>query len=104
MPPVKFTPGALRDLERLRTFLRPKNPAASKRAAETIVQAIRILEQHPQIGRPTDDMNPKYRELLISFGQNGYVALYRFDDESVVIVAIRHQLEAGYLNTNTTGT
>jgi len=101
MPPVKFSPGALRDLERLRDFLRPKNLAASKRAAETIIQAIQILEQHPQIGRPRDDMEPEYRELLIGFGSHGYVALYRFDYENVVVVAIRHQLEAGHVNNST---
>ncbi|WP_202806246.1 MULTISPECIES: type II toxin-antitoxin system RelE/ParE family toxin [Acidithiobacillus] len=37
MPQVKFAPAALRDLERLREFLRPKNPVAAKRAAAAIV-------------------------------------------------------------------
>jgi plasmid stabilization system protein ParE len=98
MPSVIFAPGALRDLGRLRGFLRQKNPAASKRAAETIIQSIQILKQHPQIGRPSDDMEPGYRELVIDFGQYGYVALYRFEGEKVVVVALRHQLEAGYIN------
>ncbi len=96
MPSVIFAPGALLDLERLRNFLRPKNPAASKRAAEAIMRYIRILGHHPQIGRPRDDMDPEYRELVIDFGQYGYVVLYRLEDEKVVIVAIRHQLEAGF--------
>ncbi|NOX25695.1 MAG: type II toxin-antitoxin system RelE/ParE family toxin [Deltaproteobacteria bacterium] len=96
MPSVIFAPGALRDLGRLREFLRPKNPAASKRAAETIIQSIKMLELHPQIGRPRDDMEAAYRELVIDFGQYGYVALYRFKDTKVTVVAIRHQLEAGY--------
>jgi len=93
---VKFAPGALHDLEGLHNFLRSKNPAASKKAAKIIVQSVRILEQHPQIGRPRDDMEPEYRELVIGFGHHGYVALYRFDEDSVVVVTIRHQLEAGY--------
>ena len=58
---------------------------------------MQILEEHPQIGRPADDMEPEYRELVISFGQSGYVALYRFEGEIVVILAIRHQMEAGYV-------
>ena len=40
-------------------------------------------------------MAPEFREWLISFGDSGYVALYRFDGEEAVILAIRHQREAG---------
>ncbi len=96
MPPVKFAPGAVRDLARLRTFLQHKNPIASQKASATIIQLIQILEQHPQIGRPVNEMEPGYRELIIGFGHYGYVALYRLEDDAVIVVAIRHQLEAGY--------
>ena len=96
MPSVKFAAVALRDLARLRGFLQHKNPIASQRAAATIIQSVLILEQHPQIGRPVEDMEPEYRELIIGFGHYGYVALYRLDGDAVIIVAIRHQLEAGY--------
>ena len=98
MPSVKFTPGALRDLARLRAFLQHKKPIASQRAASTIIQAVQILEQHPQIGRPVDDMEPEYRELIIGFGHYEYVALYHLDGDEVIVVAIRHQLEAGYIS------
>ena len=39
------------------------------------------------------------RELVISFGKTGYVALYRFlpAPEQVRILAIRHQRELDYL-------
>jgi hypothetical protein len=30
------------------------------------------------------------------FGSGGYVALYRFDGEEVIILAVRHGREAGY--------
>jgi plasmid stabilization system protein ParE len=96
MPSVKFSPGALCDMERLHYFLQIKNPIVSRKVAKTIVQFLKILEKHPQIGRPADDMDPVYRELVMSFGQSGYVALYRFDGENVILLAIRHQLEAGY--------
>ncbi|MBB5274336.1 hypothetical protein HNR26_000374 [Rhizobium rosettiformans] len=38
------------------------------------------------------------RELVIPFGETGYVALYRYDEEAdlVYILAFRHQREAGY--------
>jgi len=96
MPSVKFAAGALRDLARLRTFLQHKNPIASQRAAATIIKSVQILEQHLQIGRPVDNMEPEYRELIIGFGHYGYVALYYLDGDEVIVVAIRHQLEAGY--------
>jgi plasmid stabilization system protein ParE len=95
MPQVKFAPAALRDLERLREFLRPKNPAAAKRAALAISKAVQVLGQHPQIGRPADDMEPEYRELPIDFGDSGYVALYRYEGDLVTVLALRHQKEAG---------
>jgi plasmid stabilization system protein ParE len=93
MPQVRFAPAALRDLEQLREFLQPKNPAAAKRAAAVIKKAIQMLEQHPQIGRPAEGMDPERRELLIDFGNSGYVALYRYEAELVTVLALRHQKE-----------
>ncbi|MDD4928846.1 MAG: type II toxin-antitoxin system RelE/ParE family toxin [Gallionella sp.] len=96
MPQVKYAPGAIRDLQRLREFLRPKNPVAAKRAAETIMKAVQVLGLQPQIGRPVDDMPEAYREWLIDFGDSGYVARYRFDSDAVTILAIRHQKEVAH--------
>ena len=93
MPQVRFAPAALRDLEKLREFLRPKNPAAARRAALTIIKAVQVLGQHPQIGRPAEEMEPMYRELLIDFGDSGYIALYRYEDNLVTVLALRHQKE-----------
>ncbi|TLZ39596.1 MAG: hypothetical protein E6K23_12530 [Gammaproteobacteria bacterium] len=38
------------------------------------------------------------RELIIAFGDSGYVALYRHDPaaETVYVLAFRHQKEAGH--------
>ena len=91
-----YTPGAIRDLQRLREFLRSKNPAAAKRAAETIIKALQVLGLQPQIGRPVEDMPEQYREWVIDFGDSGYVARYRFDGNTVTILAMRHQKEVGY--------
>lgn len=39
----------------------------------------------------------KQRELIIPFGASGYVTLYEIERESpVVILAVRHQIEADY--------
>ncbi len=56
-----------------------------------------MLETAPDIGRPLPDM-PEVRELVIAFGDSGYVALYRHEPapDAVYILAFRHQKEAGY--------
>lgn len=95
MSQVTFAPAAIRDLERLREFLRPKNPAAAERAAKAIIQGAQSLGELPRIGRPIDDLPEEYRDWLIEFGDSGYVARYRIDGDTVVVLAIRHQKEAG---------
>ncbi len=95
MPRVIFTPAAIRDLERLRAFLRPKNPSAAKRAGEAIAQGVQALGAHPHMGRLVEELPEEYREWLIDFGDSGYVVRYHIDDRTVAILAIRHQKEAG---------
>lgn len=56
MPRVIFAPAAIRDLERLRAFLRPKNPVAAKRAGEAIVQGVQALGAHPHMGRLVEEL------------------------------------------------
>jgi plasmid stabilization system protein ParE len=41
-------------------------------------------------------MLPPFRELIIDFGREGYVALYHYDGSQVLILAVRHGREAGY--------
>ena len=41
-------------------------------------------------------MEPEFREWRIDFGDSGYVALYYYDDDTAVVLAVRHQREAGY--------
>lgn len=65
MPRVIWSPRALSDVERLYRFLAEKNIDAARRAAKTIREGVRILAQQPEIGRPTDDMEPEFREWLI---------------------------------------
>lgn len=96
MSQVIFAPGAIRDLQRLREFLRPKSADAALRAGEAIRQGVMILGAHPRLGRMVDDLPQEFREWLIDFGDSGYVARYRIDNDAVTILAIRHQKEAGY--------
>jgi plasmid stabilization system protein ParE len=96
MPQVRFAPAALCDLERLREFLRTKNPIAARRAVEAIIKALQLLGQQPQIGRHAEEMPPEFREWVIDFGDSGYIALYRYEEDLVTVLAVRHQREVGY--------
>lgn len=97
MPRIIVTEGAVPGLVRCRQFLAQKSPLAARRAGELINQHLSLLELTPQIGRPLDDF-PWLRELIIPFGESGYVALYHHDTEVdlVYVLAFRHQKEAGY--------
>jgi plasmid stabilization system protein ParE len=96
MPSLKWTPQALKDVQRLHQFLVDKNPDAAKRAVQTIRAGVRILALQPRVGHPAEDLDPEYREWLIPFGQGGYLVLYRIDADAVVLLAVRHGREAGY--------
>ena len=67
------------------------------RSRQAIERQFLLLETAPDIGRPLPDM-PELRELVIAFGDSGYVALYRHEpaDDVVYVLAFRHQKEAGY--------
>ena len=98
MPHVIITEGAAKGLERCRRFLVVKAPEAARRAGQAIERQFLLLETAPGLGRPLSEM-PDLRELLISFGGAGYVALYRHEptDDAIYVLAFRHQKEAGYL-------
>ncbi len=96
MPQLIWSPAALRDVERLHRFLADKNPVAARGAVKAIRQGMKILEVQPAAGRPIPEMDPEFREWFINFGGSGYIALYRFDGSKAIVLAVRHQREAGY--------
>jgi plasmid stabilization system protein ParE len=93
---VVYSAAALDDLERIMEFLLETSSAQSALGAiDQITKAIDILSAHPRIGRRT---RGQMRELVISHGAAGYLALYHFEAtrDLVAIDRIRHQREAGY--------
>ncbi len=96
MPQLIWSPAALLDVQRLYRFLNEKNIGAARRAVKAIRENVKIISLQPEIGRPAEGMEPEYREWLIEFGDSGYIALYRYDGVTAVILAVRHQKEAGY--------
>lgn len=90
-----YSEQALADLERLTNFLLEQDVNAAVSTMDLIEEALTILRRHPYIGRRLDE---DLYELVISRGNTGYVALYSFEElyDAVLILAIRHQGEAGY--------
>ena len=97
MPKVHFTEQALSDLERIFQFLKHEAPRFAKMTGKEIADATSVLQRHPLIGRPAPH---HLRELVISKGRSGYVALYRFlpSRDRIEILAIRHQRECGFVD------
>ena len=95
MATLTYSRRALDDLARLTDFLAEQNPAAAAQTVDLIAEAVSILTRHPLIGRPVE---AGLRELVVSRGRTGYVALYSMEDahDAVLVLAIRHQREAGY--------
>lgn len=95
MAQIEFTPEALDDLDRLFEFVAERDPGAWGAHYYAIRSAIDMLSEHPEIGRP---MTGAVRELVISTGKTGYLAMYSYRPArgQVRILAIRHQRELDY--------
>jgi plasmid stabilization system protein ParE len=90
-----YSEQAVADLERLTDFLVDIDPLAAAETIELIEEAVAVLRRHPLLGRPVEF---GLGELVISRGRTGCVALYSFeaDQDAILILALRHQREAGY--------
>jgi len=93
---VVYSGRSIEHIERAFQFLRNKNPTAALHALAAIQSAVDNLAAHPLVGRRIEG---ELRELIISYGQTGYVALYRFiiARDEVRILALRHQRDLGFL-------
>jgi plasmid stabilization system protein ParE len=92
---VIYSRRAFSDLDRLADSLFKEAPRAAVTAIDVIRDGVGILERHPLIGRSCEE---GLRELVVSYGKSGYVALYSYEqrEDVVLILAIRHQREADY--------
>ena len=91
---LRLTPGAADDLQRLFDFLAGQDLPAAKRARQAIGQAFAFLGSFPFACRKASDSQPFLRELVIEFGNAGYVALFEIErHDTVTILAVRHQRE-----------
>lgn len=94
---VRFAPAAAEDLQRLFDFLADQDLDAAERARVVIGQAIGVLQTFPFSCRKASPENPFLRELVISFGSYGYVALFEVENnKTVTVLAVRHQREEDF--------
>jgi plasmid stabilization system protein ParE len=85
----------LDDLARAVLDARGASPAAAHMMAGANAASLRALELNPMLGRR---IAGDLRELVISSGATGLVALYRFVvvRDEVRVLALRRQLDLGY--------
>lgn len=94
---VRYTKAAKDDLLRFYKFLLENDLDAANGAFEAIRKSIDLLQDFPFTCRKASPENPFLREMVISFGAGGYVALFEIEADSVVtILAVRHQREEDY--------
>ncbi|MEO5693730.1 MAG: type II toxin-antitoxin system RelE/ParE family toxin [Usitatibacter sp.] len=96
MATLAYSRRALDDLLRLTAFLYKEDPQTGLTTIGLIQEALAILKDHPLVGSKA--RSGPARELVISRGRSGYLAQYVYDPEAnvVLVLAIRHQREAGY--------
>ena len=87
-----WTPEAVSDLRRIRTFIQPYHPQAARAAALRIRQAAAALMSAPELGRVDDDA-PSLRDFIASFAAGAYVLRYRLYPDSVVVACVWHACE-----------
>ncbi|MDI1299866.1 type II toxin-antitoxin system RelE/ParE family toxin [Methylotenera sp.] len=93
MASISYSSDFFDDLSRLTDFLMLQNVDAALSTYDIVMDGIRLLKTHPEIGRPS--LKGGLRELVISRGNTGYIALYSYDEflDLVHVVSIWHQRE-----------
>lgn len=84
-------------MQRLFDFLAERDVKAARRARSAIAKGLDFLCTFPFSCRKASPEHPFLRELIISFGENGYVALFEIEDsQTVTVLAVRHQREEDF--------
>ncbi len=94
---IRYTDEAIDDFDRLYDYLVARDIQLAERAYDAIKRAIVILEDFPFSCRKAPGDSAFLRELIIPFGSSGCVVLFEVeDDETVTVLAVRHQREDDY--------
>ena len=85
---LRFTPRATKDIAEIADFIRARNPAASGRVRDSILDAMQTLVLFPKTGRP--QTLEGVRKLVTR--KFRYLVFYQVDAEAeeIVILTIQH--------------
>jgi plasmid stabilization system protein ParE len=94
---LRLAPRAADDLQRLFEFLAERDLNAAERMRPAIAKAFEFLQIFPFACRKAAPEHPFLREMVIEFGQGGYVALFEIEDNhTITVLAVRHQREGDF--------
>jgi len=90
---LRFTPEAVEDLVKLRTFVEEKNPTAAQRIAKDLLLGMEKLKVFPEIGLKVERaFEPqRIRDLFVG----NYTVRYLIGDGEIVVLRIWHGKENG---------
>jgi plasmid stabilization system protein ParE len=88
--PWRLSSRAHADLDRVLDFSRPQSTRAASRVRTRIVEALRLISEHPRVGTA---LGGATRQLVTRLGRNAYVIRYRLTADEIVITRIWHGKE-----------
>jgi addiction module RelE/StbE family toxin len=83
-----YTKPALEDFKNIHTYISRDSPKAAKRFISVLKEKIKILKQHPEIGRAIyPDKFDNLRQVLYK----SYRIIYQTNNDRILIITIHHQ-------------
>jgi toxin ParE1/3/4 len=89
---LEWSAAALADLDRFAAFLHQRHPSMAAMVASEILVKVRIIAEHPQLGRPVKSRE-HYREVLLRILNATYAFRYRYDGKRIVMLRVFHSRE-----------
>ena len=87
MGTLKWTPRALKELQRIYDFIYQDSPQAAEAFRERLLRATDRLARFPESGRRVPEYpSREYREIIV----DSYRVIYRSESDLVVIAAVLH--------------
>ena len=83
---VAYTPSALRQIDKILTYIEERNPRGARHVQERIKAMVNMLAEHPLSGHATDE--PGQRRMIAS--PYPYAIFYRVRDDLLIVQRVRH--------------
>ena len=89
---LEWSVDALADLDRFAEFLHHTHPSLAPRIAQTLLEKVEMLSDHPQLGRPLQG-RADFRQIVLHGLNATYVLQYRLERDRIVILRVFHHRE-----------